>query len=298
MSKRVEIKMIEKVRLFVPFLLVVLILSSIPQSSASFEVQIITHPVYTVYVNQSYVLTVDVQYDIPPQTIKYLDPIEFWISSPQYESEKVQLEDEGVHSFELQLVAPDQHGDHTIEIKLHVNSKQHNATIMDVATISYKVAQLILNDWAIMQVWITPESPVPGDEVTLHATVTLKNTTYGEFIALHVARAAFYLNDNFFSGTFLRFDPALPTPIMQETQTHQIWIAEEGQYRLRVVVADNNHFPDPFPNDDSMEMTFSIDSFYDNQTSIMPEPVDEQSIFKPISDFFGWIIKFFKELFG
>ncbi len=297
MSIEDKIKMTRRSNLLPLLILVIFLTNNIPQSLASFEAEIIPQPVYTVYVNQSYTLTVNVQYEIPFKTIEQIGPIEFWISSALNASDKVRLEGSGVHPFELHLVAPSQQGDHVFEINLHVNSKQHKDAILDTSVIKCKVAQPILNDWAITKVWITPESTTPGSEVTFHATVVLKNSSYLKYKALHVARVGFYLDGDFFSGVFLRFDPNLPATFIQETQAQETWIAEEGSHRLRVLVSDNNQFPDPFLNDNEIEIIFSSNSSHQEKTSIMPEGMGDKSILESIKSLIESMFRFFKDLF-
>ncbi len=298
MSKKDEIKLIGARVLFIAFLLVVSIMGSIPQSLALFQTHIIPHPSYTVYIGESYTLTVDVQYDIPNETSRNIGPIELWVSSPPYASDKVQLEGKGVYSFKLKLVAPGQVGDHALEIQLHANSKQHKSTVIETATIKYKVTQPTLNDWAITKVWIKPESPVRGDEVTFHATVELKSTTYKELELTQTARVGFYLDGNFFSGVFLRQKLVSHASVSQDIRAYRMWTAEEGSHGLRVAVEDNNNYPDPFTDDNTKEIVFSASAPKGNLTTIVPEPVKEESPFKLIDDFFEWVIKFFKELFS
>ncbi len=126
---------------------------------------------------------------------------------------------------------------------------------MDTALIHYKVVEPILNDWAITKVWITPESPATGDEVIIHTTVTLKNTTYSR--ERHIAYVGFWLDGRFFSGILFRGDkPTSPHFSTQDIVTRNTWTAEEGYHKIRVLIYDVNNFPDPNPYDNEKVIFF------------------------------------------
>ncbi len=244
-------------RLFIIFLLIILILNYLPQSSASLKAEILPHPVYTVYMNQTYTLTVNVEYNIPLNIVKEIGPIELWVSSPRNESDKAQLKGNGIYPFEIQLVAPYKQGDQAIEVILNLNSRQHGDSIIDKKIFHYKVTKPIFNDWAITKVWIMPESPMPGKELTFYAIVTLKNTTSEDLVQQGCA-VGFFLKDKILGGVSLRFDPSLLTSSTRARQVHQKWVAEKGFHQLSVVVADSDNFPDPFPKDNERSIIFLV----------------------------------------
>ncbi len=259
-------------------LLITLIAGNIPQTSAIFYAKIIPPSPYTVYAGQTYTLPVNVQYDVPDQSAQQFGPIELWVSSPPSQSSKINFwksGGKGTHPFTLQLTAPTQPGSYVLGIKLLANSKQHYGDVIDTATVNYQVILPTVNDWAVTRVWITPASPTVGDIVNFHATIALKSTTgKGQQSALV---ASFLNKAQFEKAQILNF----PGPSSINIKASKTWTAEEGTHKLAFVVEDANNYPDPSPNDNVMEITFSVEPYYAiiSWVSTDPETVDSGESF-------------------
>jgi len=162
---------VSEMRFFSKLLISTLIISIILCSCASAQqfninAQILPIQSYTVYAGQSYTLSVNVQYNIDPKTESNIGPILLYVYSPPYSSSKAQVSGSGSRTLTLPLVAPTQPGSYTLGIKLQADSKQAQGELVDTATVNYNVVMPVENDWAVTKVWITPDSPSPGDEVT------------------------------------------------------------------------------------------------------------------------------------
>ncbi|WP_455277795.1 hypothetical protein [[Eubacterium] cellulosolvens] len=261
-------------KLFSRLLISTLIISSILYSSANaqqFNINAQISPIksYTVYASQSYTLSVTVQYNIDPKTESNIGPISLYVYSPPYSSSKVQVSGTGSRTLTLPLVAPTQPGSYTLGIKLQADSKQAQGELIDTATVNYNVIMPVENDWAVNKVWITPDSPSPGDEVTFHATIALKSTT-GQ--GTQIATVGCFLNDRPFGQTQLL---SFQYPSSQDISAPLEWTAEEGSYRLRFAVEDFNRYQDKFIQDNIRDYVFSIEPFFAmiNGTFIDPSPV-------------------------
>lgn len=231
--------------------------------------QILPIQSYTVYAGQSYTLSVNVQYNIDPKTESNIGPILLYVYSPPYSSSKAQVSGSGSRTLTLPLVAPTQPGSYTLGIKLQADSKQAQGELVDTATVNYNVVMPVENDWAVTKVWITPDSPSPGDEVTFHATIALKSTTG---TGTQMAAVGCFLNDRPFGKTQLF---SFQYPSSQDIQAPIEWTAEEGSYRLRFAVEDFNRYQDKFIQDNIRDFVFSVEPYYAmiNFTFVSPSPV-------------------------
>ena len=91
--------------IYVSALVLVIFISMIGPAFAAIQAQIIPPSPYTIYTNQTYSLSVPVQYDIPDTIDQQYGPYNFWISSPPSQSGQIVLHDSGTSTFSLTLKA-------------------------------------------------------------------------------------------------------------------------------------------------------------------------------------------------
>jgi hypothetical protein len=224
--------------------------------SAAVNASIIPPSPYSVYTNQTYSLTVGVQYLAAKG-----GTFQFWIESPPYKSGTAGGQgtgQSGTTALQLVLKAPPTPGTYTLGLKLFVQVQGQAAVLMDTATVTYQVIEPVKTDWDVEKVWIEPSSPGAGDQVTFHATVALRSTTSTKSLSVEVAC---YLDKKYHSGVSVTF---APVPATQDVAIQKTWTAKEGSHSI-IFAVDQNHQhndPTPYPNYNYKELMFTIEPFY------------------------------------
>lgn len=255
--------------IYVSALVLVIFISMIGPAFAAIQAQIIPPSPYTIYTNQTYSLSVPVQYDIPDTVDQQYGPYNFWISSPPSQSGQIVLHGSGTSTFSLMLQAPSTPGIHTLGLKLYVQASGQQVQLMDTTTVTYQVIEPVVTDWEVEKVWTEPKSPGEGDQVTFHATIILKSTTSNEPLVVEVAC---YLDQKFFASSSLTFQPKPGT--RQNIAIPKQWTAIEGLNVLLFIVdrtAQHND-PTPYPTYNFMEHRFTVEPYYAIIQRITPTP--------------------------
>ena len=184
--------------------------------ATSVEARIIPPQSYSVYVGQVYVLTVGVQYSVVPSDMTVF----LYIVSGSYTSQFAPVSGSGTVAIPLQLQAPPTSGTFTLELNLYVRIPGQEASIWDSASVPYQVVQPVVTDWDVKRAWVEPESPGVGEQVTFHATITIKSTTSTETLNVNVAC---YLDGRLYYSGSMSFQA--PNYDDQDFEVPKAWVA-------------------------------------------------------------------------
>jgi hypothetical protein len=230
---------------------------------------------YSVYVGQTYVLTVGVQYSVTPSD----ETIFLQITCDSYTSQFVPVSGSGSTAIPLQLHAPQSPGIYSLQLDLLVRIPGQPASVWDAAAVNYQVVQPVITDWDVQSASVVPGSPGIGDSVTFHATIELRSTTSTEPLSVIVA---VLLDKNLYYSGSMTFQPQ---PSTQNFDVPKAWMAVKGTHVLTVVVDPQGHHndPTPYPNSNYKQVQFAVEEYYAIITNISaPQEVNQGEEFNVV----------------
>jgi hypothetical protein len=230
---------------------------------------------YSVYVGQTYVLTVGVQYSVVPSD----ETVFLQITCESYTSQFVPVSGSGTTAISLQLHAPQSPGIYSLQLSLLVRIPGQPASVWDTAAVNYQVVQPVITDWDVQRAWVVPGSPGVGDNVTFHATIELKSTTSTE--PLNVIVAVLLDKSLYYSGS-MTFQPQ---PSTQNFDVPKAWMASKGTHVLTVVVdpQGRHNDPTPYPYSNFKQVQFAVGEYYAIITNISaPQEVGQGEWFNVV----------------
>jgi len=244
------------------------------QRYVTVEAKIIPPSPYQVYTSQTYSLTIGVQYDLPPEW--YL-----WIESPPYATNGMSVSGSGITAFALMLTAPPTPGTYTLTLTLYGQTQGSRPSVMDMASVTYRVIQPIMTDWDVERVWLDPASPGEGDKVTFHATILLQSTNSKEVLTVAVACS---LDKRLYYTGSLTFSPQ---PGKQDITIPNTWTAVKGAHVLTCIVDPNkaHNDPTPYPRYNFKDLKFTVETYYaiiQSITTTPPAEIDEGEEFSVV----------------
>ena len=219
---------------------------------------------YQVYTSETYSLTIGVQYNVP--TGYYL-----WIESPPYRTDGMTVSGSGMTAFSLVLTAPSTPGTYTLPLTLYGQTRGAARSVMDTASVTYRVIQPIVTDWDVEKVSLDPAAPGAGDKVTFHTTISLLSTNSKDSLSVDVACS---LDKRLYYAGSLTF---APQPSKQDVTIPEVWTATKGDNTLTCFVDPNHKHndPTPYPNYDYKTIKFTVQPYYAIIESITTSPSPE-----------------------